>query len=99
MKVSITFRGLQSTEAIKTHIDEKMKRLEKFDEKASQANVVLVVEGYRHIAEIHYHAKQFRTDATAQTDDMYASIDQAVATLEKNLRKHHDKMVTQKSHG
>ena len=92
MKNTITFRGMESSDAIKKHVDEKLTRLDKFHEKANETHTILSVEGYRHIAEFHYSAKKFQTIASAETNDMYASIDEAISKLEKTVRRHHDKV-------
>lgn len=98
MSLNITFRQMKSSDAIKDHINEKITRLEKYKDKATEAHVILSTEKYLHNAEIIFSAKQFQLTAKSSTDDMYTSIDEAFSILEKNIKKHHAKKTKAKSH-
>ena len=98
MSLNITFRQMKSSDAIKEHIQEKVTRLEKYKDKATEAHVILSTEKYLHNAEVIFSAKQFQLTAKSSTDDMYASIDEAFSILEKNIKKHHAKKSKAKSH-
>ena len=92
MNVVITGRHFEITEGIKSHINDKIVKLDKFFHKILEAHVILSVEKFRHIAEITVIGKHIKVTATETTSDMYASIDAAIASLEKQLRKLHDKV-------
>ncbi|OGX29803.1 MAG: ribosomal subunit interface protein [Omnitrophica WOR_2 bacterium RIFCSPLOWO2_12_FULL_51_24] len=92
MNVVITGRHFDVTEGIKSHINDKIVKLDKFYHKILEAHVILSVEKFRHVAEITVIGKQIKVTATETTSDMYASIDKAIASLEKQLRKLHDKV-------
>lgn len=92
MNVVITGRHFDVTEGIKTHINDKIVKLDKFYHKILEAHVILSVEKFRHVVEITVIGKQIKVTATETTSDMYASIDKAIASLEKQLRKLHDKV-------
>jgi len=92
MNVVITGRHFEVTEGIKSHINEKIVKLDKFYHKILEAHVILSVEKFRHIAEITVIGKHIKVTATETTSDMYASIDMAIDSLEKQLRKLHDRI-------
>ncbi|HMQ10188.1 MAG TPA: ribosome-associated translation inhibitor RaiA [Oligoflexia bacterium] len=95
MKKNITFRHMDSSDALKTHAYEKLRKLEKYNNPASEAHIVLSVDGHRHQAEINFTAKQFSSTVSAESTDMYASIDDAVTKLEQSIKKHNDKIRAQ----
>ena len=92
MNVVVTGRHFDVTEGIKSHINDKIVKLDKFYHKILEAHVILSVEKFRHVAEITVIGKQIKITATETTSDMYASIDMAIASLEKQLRKLHDRV-------
>lgn len=97
MDKHITFRGLDSSEALKEHVEKKLSRIDKFKDNAPQAHVILKVEDIRHVAEITFSAGHFKTVVESETLDMYASIDEAVSKLQQNIRKHHDKQTKRRT--
>lgn len=93
MKITITFRHMKSSAAIKDFVKEHLDRLDRYFEKAKEAHVILSVEKYMQIAEVVLTAKGVRATGKSATRDMYASIDGAVEKVEKTLKRHHDKVV------
>ncbi len=60
------------------------------------AQVILDVEKYRHIAEVVLHCSNHITiDASSETSDLYASIDEAVGKIAQQMRKHKTKIMRQ----
>jgi putative sigma-54 modulation protein len=85
MNITITFRHMVGTEAVKNYAHEKMAKLQKFLRQAMSAQVTLSVEGLEHVAEVgissgsaHFHAKE-------RSGDMYASIDMVHDKLERQI--------------
>ncbi|MEW6057079.1 MAG: ribosome-associated translation inhibitor RaiA [Bdellovibrionota bacterium] len=88
MRVHITFKQMDATEAIKLHVQEKSERLDKFVSDAIEANWVLFVEADNHVADLRVHGPHIDYFAQAKTPDLYQSIDEVVEKIEKQLRKH-----------
>lgn len=78
MHIAITFRHLESTEAIKDYANEKVGRVQKFLRKPMKANVTLSVEKGQQIAELSVNAGSEHYTAKESGDNMYASIDRVV---------------------
>ena len=95
IKVNITFRNTDSTEALKTYASDKITHcLKKYVHHDTEAHVVLKVEKNRQMAEV-----TFRTDgadfiAKEETSDLYTAIDLLIDSLTHQLRKHKDKITT-----
>jgi putative sigma-54 modulation protein len=95
ISVSITFRNLEATDAIKTYVTDKVKScVGKFVHKDTDAHVVLKVEKARQIAEIAFHSLGHDFVATEESEDMYASVDQMVDSLAEQLRRHKERLTS-----
>ena len=61
-----------------------------------EAQVILDVQKYRHTAEIILHCNNHITiDASGETDDLYASIDEAAGRIAQQMRKYKRKIMRQ----
>ncbi len=95
MQTSITFRNLEASESIKSYAREKVDRVNKYLDKASDAHVVLALERHLHHADITVHAGPFLLRGREKSEDMYASIDLAMDKIERQLKRYKEKL---KSH-
>ena len=86
MNITITFRHMQGTDAVKNYAFEKVAKLQKFLRQAMAAQVTLSVEGLEHIAEVHCSSGSTHFHATERSEDMYASIDMVHDKLERQIR-------------
>lgn len=91
MKLTVTGRNIEITDGIREHLQNKMdKTLPDLGEEAD-IHVALSVEKHRHFAEVTVKTKGFSVHSTEETDDLYASMDNALVKIEKQLRKHKEK--------
>ena len=97
MQVNITFRNLDPTEALKTHVKDRVERVQRFIDRPTEAHAVLHLENLHHHAELTVKAGRFLLRGTSKTGDMYASIDAAADKIEKQLKKHKEKLFSHKS--
>ena len=99
MQVNITFRHLEPTEALKSHVKGRVEHVQKYIDRPSEAHAVLHVENLSHHAEITVKAGRFLLRGTAKSKDMYASIDEAADKIERQLLKHKGKLADKKNGG
>ncbi len=90
MGFDFVFKKLEPTEAIKTHLKEKLSRLERFLPKDFDIHVTLKVEKLIHEVEIICHYKNNHFISSGRTEDLYKSIDEAITNLENQIRKNKD---------
>lgn len=92
MNVTVTGRHMEMTDALKAYIQAGLEKVESHFDNAFEADVVLDVEKHRHIAEVNLHANGVRIHSKEASSDMYASVDAALAKLEKQIRKYKDRI-------
>ena len=97
MQVNITFRHLEPTEALKVHARDKVEHVRRYVDRATEAHAVLHVENLDHHADITLKAGSFSLRGRARSEDMYASIDLAVDKIERQLKKHKEKLKNHKA--
>lgn len=94
MKFEYTGRHIEVTPALKSHVEEHFKRIDHlFDGKPSKAHVVIEVERGRHRSEIILNWRKEVLTATTSNSDMYQSLAQTVAKLEKQALKIKTKII------
>ncbi len=91
MQTSVTFKNLEPSEHLKSYAKDKLDRFDKFLYNPAEANVVLTVEKFRHIAEISITGDRLKINGKEETGDMYSAIDMALDKLEKQLKKNKQK--------
>jgi len=92
MKVNIYGKNMQLTEALKEATIKKVKRLDKFFQQDVEAKVVLSIEKKIQKVEvtIPFNGRIARVEESS--DDMYNSLDEAVESLEQQIRKYKTKL-------
>ncbi len=92
MQTSVTFKNLDPSDTLKTYVNEKLDRLDRFLDNPAEANVVLAVEKFRHIAEINIVGDRLNIIGKEATSDMYLAVDMVADKLEKQLKKSKEKV-------
>jgi|JI102314A1RNA_FD_contig_61_2203285_length_1296_multi_3_in_0_out_0_2 putative sigma-54 modulation protein len=92
MKISVTFRHMSSTDALRAYVEEKVGKVAKLLNDSCEAHVVLSVERHLHQAHIELiTGGAFRIRADERTEDMYQSIDLASDKLSKQVKRFREK--------
>lgn len=87
MRIQITARHMETSEALKSHIENRLAKLRGHFDRVIDVDVVLSVEKHRHIAEVALHADGVRIHAKESSMDMYQSVDAVVDKLDEQLRR------------
>ncbi len=91
MQTSVTFKNLDPSENLKSYVRDKLDRFDKFLDNPAEANVVLSVEKFRHIAEINIIGDRLNVNGKEETNNMYSAIDMVMDKLEKQIKKSKEK--------
>jgi putative sigma-54 modulation protein len=86
MNISITFRHMEPSEAIKRYANGKLAKIQKFLRRPMTAKVTLSVDQLEHVAEARISSGGEHLEAKEAGDDMYASIDSVLSKLERQIR-------------
>ena len=86
MNISITFRHMASSEAIKTYTSDKLGKLQRFLRQPMTAKVTLSIDGVAKIAEARISSGGEHLEAKETGEDMYALIDHIMSKLERQIR-------------
>ncbi|HEY4186358.1 MAG TPA: ribosome-associated translation inhibitor RaiA [Polyangia bacterium] len=101
MQLSTTFRHMDASQAVREYSEEKLEKIRKyFHKEPIAAHAVFSVErGFNHVADINITLPSgLVINAKETTEDMYSSIDLAVARIERQVRKWKEKIRDHKPH-
>ncbi|MCK5348574.1 MAG: ribosome-associated translation inhibitor RaiA [Desulfobacula sp.] len=92
MQISITFKNIDSSDALKSHIHEKFDRLDKMLDRPADARIVLSVEKIRNIIDINLNCDKIKIHANEEAEtNMYSAIDALSDNVKLQIRKYKDK--------
>lgn len=92
MKVTISFRHLDHTDALDDRIHEKSEKLLKYLGGKTHIKWSCFVKQGQHWAEVDLSGPNYQYHATAHTDSLYKTIDVVMDKLERQLSKKKQKM-------
>ena len=94
MRYNIRGEKVEITDAIKSYIEDKIGKLDKYFDEAENinANVVIKVRGKEQKIEITVPAMHYTLRSEESHDDLYAAIDLTVDKLERQIRKNKTKI-------
>ena len=92
MQINLTGHHIAITASLKDHVETRCRRLERHFESITNIHVILTVEKERHKAEATLHVNRGNLFADAERQDMYAAIDGMIDKLDRQLKKHKEKL-------
>ncbi|MEW6439476.1 MAG: ribosome-associated translation inhibitor RaiA [bacterium] len=97
MQVSVTFRHMEASEAVKEYARAKISKINKYLYHPAEVDIVLEREKHRVIAEITLVSQRGSLKGQEETEDVYSAIDLVVDKVERQLVKRKEKMKRHKS--
>ncbi len=92
MKVKITGKNIDLTEALKNTIDKKIGKLDKYLNASLEAHVTLSVQKNRQIIEVTIPFNGVILRGEEASDNMYVSIDNVIDKLERQIIRYKTKL-------
>jgi putative sigma-54 modulation protein len=94
MQLSVTFRHMEATDAIKDYARGKVERIKKYFPDPIMAHVVLTTErGYQHVADVNIQLHNgLIIKGRETTEDMYSSIDLVMDKIERQVLRYKEKI-------
>jgi len=87
MRFTFTEKKVQSSQDLRAYAEKKIGKLDRLFKTEADAAVTFSIEKGRHIAEVTVRSNGMLYRVSESTSDMYASIDSAVASIERQIRK------------
>ena len=97
MQVSVTFRQLEPSEALRSYVIDRLKKFKRYLEGPLEAHVVLGLEKFRHLADVSINSNGRMIKGREENVDMYAAIDLVMDKIDMQLRKLREKLREVKS--
>ena len=92
MQVTVTGHHVDVTPPLRSYAADKLQRLERHFDRVISVNVILNVEKHEQRAEATVQAGRRTLFATETASDMYAAIDGLVDKLDRQVRRHKDRI-------
>lgn len=92
MQLNITGHHVDITDSLQNYVENKLERLERHFDNVTNVHVILTVEKQRQKAEATIHISGADVFADAVNSDMYASIDALIDKLDRQIKRHKEKM-------
>jgi putative sigma-54 modulation protein len=92
MQLNLTGHHIEITPAIRNHINDKLTRIERHFENATDIHLILTVEKLEHKAEATLNVRGNTMHAHSVESDMYAAIDSLTDKLDRQVCKHKEKI-------
>ena len=92
MQISVTGRHLDVTTALKQYVESKFEKLERHFDHVTDVHVILGVEKISQKAEATVQISGAKLFAEDQKQDMYAAIDGLIDKLDRQVRRHKEKV-------
>ncbi len=92
MQPNITGHHIEITDSLRNYVNEKMQRIERHFDKVTSINVILSVESVRHKAEATINMRGNNIFAESTEENMYAAIDSLTDKLDRQVKKHKEKI-------
>jgi len=92
MQILVTFKGVDSSDYLKSYLEEKLERLDKIMPHSGTADVVFQEEKLRKIVDINLNGKGFDVHAKEESSAWNEAIDLVVDKAKKQLIKNKEKL-------
>lgn len=97
MQINLTGHHVEITDALRQYVTNKIERLERHFDYVTNVHVVLSVEKLQQKAEATMHMSGADVFADSVHEDMYAAIDGLVDKLDRQVKKHKEKLKDHRS--
>ncbi|MDH4152695.1 MAG: ribosome-associated translation inhibitor RaiA [Nitrospira sp.] len=96
MTLKITGRHMDVTPALRSYVETRFARLDRYELKVGSLQVILGVEKLQHKAEVTGVVNGKQVQAKIATTEMYATIDALVDRVDAQFRKLKERLVNHK---
>ena len=100
MNISFTFKNFEPSDHLKGYAQKRFEKVSKFvSDSEADLQVNLLVDKFRHKADVILNADSIHISAYEDSEDMYSTIDMVLDKLEAQLRRMREKMKSRSRQG
>lgn len=92
MQMTFSVRHGEVPDRVREHAEREVEGLAKYFDRLVEADIILVHEGHRQIAEVRLHTSNDTHFAASEGGDWRTAIDQTVDKLRRQLKRHKGKL-------
>ncbi|MCL1827097.1 MAG: ribosome-associated translation inhibitor RaiA [Candidatus Cloacimonetes bacterium] len=92
MQITITARHFDLTKAIRSAIENSCEKLTRYFDQIVNIHITLNLENNRNVVDMTLHASKFNLQAQAEANDMYLAINEAIDSMETQIKKLKEKV-------
>ena len=92
MQISVSFRNCDPSDHLKEYAENRMGRLKKYLEEPIEIHLVLSIQKFRHTVDATISSNGVKIKAQEETGDLYSAIDMVQDKIEKQVKRHRDKV-------
>jgi len=92
MQINLTGHHVDLTDSLRDYVESKLGKLERHFDQVVDVQVILSVEKLRQKAEATVHLSGTNLYADDTQEDMYAAIDGLIDKLDRQVKKHKEKI-------
>lgn len=99
MQTQFVFRHMDSSDALRNYAEERLTKIKRYFSDPLKVNCTFSVEKINHIAQFDVTLRNgLQLHSSEKTENMYSSIDMALAKMERQVRRYKDRITTHKPH-
>jgi putative sigma-54 modulation protein len=99
MQTQFVFRHMDSSDALRNYAEERLTKIKRYFADPLKVNCTFSVEKINHIAQFDVTLRNgLQLHSSETTENMYSSIDMALAKMERQVRRYKDRITNHKPH-
>ncbi|MCA9658103.1 MAG: ribosome-associated translation inhibitor RaiA [Myxococcales bacterium] len=99
MQTHFVFRQMESSNALRGYTEERLEKIKRYFADPLRISCTFSVEKIHHIAEVEVVLRNgLQLHASESTENMYSSVDMALAKMERQVRRYKDRIRHHKAH-
>ncbi|PRQ03260.1 putative sigma-54 modulation protein [Enhygromyxa salina] len=99
MQTQFVFRHMDSSDALRNYAEERLTKIKRYFSDPLKVNCTFAVEKINHIVQFDVTLRNgLQLHSSETTENMYSSIDMALAKMERQVRRYKDRITNHKPH-
>jgi putative sigma-54 modulation protein len=99
MQTQFVFRHMDSSDALRNYAEERLTKIKRYFADPLKVNCTFAVEKINHIVQFDVTLRNgLQLHSSEKTENMYSSIDMALAKMERQVRRYKDRITNHKPH-